>query len=305
MDSADSRQRRARARVALHVHRPPHRSASVKLQPLFAPAPRVDSPVFRYFGGKWIIADWIAKLMYPHRKYVELFCGAASVTMKKLPAKIEVLNDINLQVVNFFLVLQTQLETLIQILETTPFSREVYEHAKKKQYVIVMGEANVQAAADFFIRAYMGIGGSGGKQTQGGFRTSLTHNFGHGWEVYTNNLHHVAKRLRSAVIENRDAITLIEYYDEIDTLFYADPPYMLQTRGTHRYQHDFTEENHQQLLQALKNTKGHVLISGYHCELYDDMLKDWECHEITLHDTSHKKRVECIWRKCSIQEAAA
>ncbi len=63
-------------------------------------------PVIRYYGGKWRLAEWVIGHFPKHRCYVEAFGGAASVLMKKKPARAEVYNDMNGEVVNLFRVLR-------------------------------------------------------------------------------------------------------------------------------------------------------------------------------------------------------
>lgn len=57
---------------------------------------------------------------------------------------------------------------------------------------------------------------------------------------------------------------------------YCDPPYLLHTRTSHhRYDHEMTDDHHEQLLKLIQNLNCDVLISGYPSKLYDDRLKKW------------------------------
>jgi hypothetical protein len=59
-------------------------------------------------------------------------------------------------------------------------------------------------------------------------------------------------------------------------LIYCDPPYLLSTRTSQRrYRFEYTKEQHIELLEILKELPCHVIISGYHSELYDSLLSDW------------------------------
>lgn len=40
-------------------------------------------PALRYYGGKWLLADWIIQYFPQHWIYVEACGGAASVLLKK------------------------------------------------------------------------------------------------------------------------------------------------------------------------------------------------------------------------------
>ena len=88
-----------------------------------------DPPPVRYLGSKWQLADWIIAQMPPHNIYVEPFCGGACVFFRKAPSALEVLNDLNHDVINFFDVLRTQLEEFMRQIEFTPWSREEYERS--------------------------------------------------------------------------------------------------------------------------------------------------------------------------------
>src|SRR5262249_17923182 len=59
-----------------------------------------------YIGGKNKIAKAIIKFFPKHQTYVEPFAGGAQVFFHKEPSKVEVLNDLYGEVVNFFRVCQ-------------------------------------------------------------------------------------------------------------------------------------------------------------------------------------------------------
>lgn len=60
-------------------------------------------------------------------------------------------------------------------------------------------------------------------------------------------------------------------------LIYADPPYPLSARRSDRvtYARDLTDEEHAELLAMLDATSARVMLSGYRCKLYDDLLGAW------------------------------
>ena len=107
-------------------------------------------------------------------------------------------------------------------------------------------------------------------------------------------------RLSAVIIEQRDAIEIIEKYNQSNVFIYADPPYHHDTRGTHRYVHDYTDEQHEQFIDAVLASDAKVLISGYACKAYERLEPkftriDFEVK--TIDGTFEKKtKVESLWK---------
>lgn len=85
-------------------------------------------------GGKFQQANQIIRLFPYHRCYVEVFGGAGHVIFAKNPntSKVEVYNDINDELVNFFMTARDHTEELIERLDTLPYSRALYQKWKKE-----------------------------------------------------------------------------------------------------------------------------------------------------------------------------
>lgn len=88
--------------------------------------------VIPYPGGKKRIAPWIISYMSEHHSYLEPFSGGCAVLFEKEPSKIETINDLDSDVVNFFRVIKNP-ESRVKLQEWlmyTPYSREIYEWAR-------------------------------------------------------------------------------------------------------------------------------------------------------------------------------
>lgn len=59
-----------------------------------------------WFGGKGLMVSKLLPLIPPHHIYVEVFGGGASLLFAKEPSPVEVYNDIDSGLVNFFRVLR-------------------------------------------------------------------------------------------------------------------------------------------------------------------------------------------------------
>lgn len=110
-------------------------------------------------------------------------------------------------------------------------------------------------------------------------------------------MYQVAERLMDAHIENRQALDVIEHNNGEDILIYADPPYVKATRTLNgdQYRFEMTDAEHIQLLNSLVRHEGMVMISGYDCEMYRDMLRGWTMESIKTKAERGVIRTECLW----------
>lgn len=261
----------------------------------------INSPVIRYHGGKFRLATWVLDHFPPHRCYVEPFGGAAGVLIQKPRSYAEVYNDLDGDIVNLFRVLRSP-DTAHQLLEQlvmTPYSREEFEQAW--QPVV----DPVERARRIIIRAQMGFGSAGASKGKTGFRIDTTRAYGtaqHLWARYPDQITLVTQRLAGVLIENRDGIQVMKDHDAADTLHYVDPPYLHETRVESRsnnyYRHEMEDEDHVRLLDAIKQMKGMVVISGYLSELYQDALQGWSMNTTSARISAGRggaTRTECLW----------
>lgn len=109
----------------------------------------------------------------------------------------------------------------------------------------------------------------------------------------------------SVNIVTHDALTWLDRYcmnAGKNTLIYADPPYLGETRSRLFYQHEFdTHVQHEELLFRLRACRCLVMVSGYDSKLYSKLLLDWRRVDIAAM-TRGGKRTECLW--CNFPEPA-
>jgi len=77
---------------------------------------------------------------------------------------------------------------------------------------------------------------------------------------------------------------------------YLDPPYLRSTRKSSAplYRFEWTEEQHQTMLQLVKTLPARVMISGYWSELYAQALSDWRMVSFTA-QTRQGPATEYVW----------
>lgn len=257
-------------------------------------------PVLRYFGGKWRLAPWIIGHFPVHGCYVEPFCGAASVFLRKAPAEFEVINDLDGDVVNFFWVLRGRTEEFIGAIQNTPYSREEYRLAWQPV------DDPLERARRYYVRVWQGWLGAHNPAWRYQHSNQRGKSVIKDWNE-TEHLRVVARRLKQAFIECDKAIDVIKRYDQPHTLFYVDPPYLFDVRSKRwkavAYQYEVDENYHCKLLKVLKEIRGMAIISGYSSALYDDQLRGWRRVETSARTTNTAKRaVEVMWLSPAVLE---
>jgi len=254
----------------------------------------IRRPALRYFGGKFRIAPWILSHFPAHEVYVEPFGGGAGVLLRKMPSEIEVYNDLDGDVVNFFQVLRERPEDLIRAIDLTPWSRDEFFTS------LQACDDPLERARRLYVRSWQGIGGKLYHRT--GWR--LDKNTRRGCPMVDDwskieYLWEVASRWKEIYLEHDDACRVIEKLDSSETLVYLDPPYLSSTRNISwarcAYAHEMTDDDHRRLGEVARSLQGMVIISGYPSELYEDLYGDWL--KVTT-ETRHSfggRAVESLW----------
>lgn len=248
--------------------------------------------LLNYPGAKWGMASQIAALMPPHRSYLEPYFGSGAVLFTKPPSAIETVNDLDGDITNFFQVLRERPEELAAAISLTPYSRDVFNDAHQNR-----GTDPLDRAYRFAIRSKMGHGFKTHQRT--GFKIDVAGRESsyciNAWNRLPQDIMLAAQRLKGVQIENQPALHLIRKFNHENVLIYADPPYLPQTRKDKQYRYEMTEQDHVELLDALKQHKGYVILSGYPSELYERELKDWAMIAQRAYNQNSDPRTEVLW----------
>lgn len=246
--------------------------------------------VLKYPGAKSRLADWIVNNMPKHNVYLEPYAGSLSVLLNKPRCHIETVNDLHGEVVNFFRVLRDKPDELKRLIEFTPYSREEYDLAYQDSV------SEIERARRFCVRCWQGFGCA--NLYHNGFKSgqqSSSPNPAKAWAEYPNIIIPAAERLKGVQIENIPAIELIKRYNTSDVLIYADPPYLHSTRKKYLYKYEMTDADHLEMLKALADHPGPVMISGYENDLYNSILEGWRKIKKDTLAEAGVKREEVLW----------
>lgn len=253
----------------------------------------------KYPGAKWSYAEWIISFMPKHAVYLEPYFGSGAVFFQKDPAVYETINDLDRLVVNFFKVCREHPDEISSQLYFTPFSRSEYESVQEDragEEIKLTGDS-IEDARRFAVRCNQGFGSKladrcGWKNTKksaGPINPRI-------WSRFPETIFDIADRLKNAQIECRPAVKLINDYNAIDTLIYADPPYLKNVRTSRMYRKEMLEDaEHIELIKALLDHKGSVILSGYDNDLYNELLTGWHKEQKSGHANSAEARTETLW----------
>jgi len=240
-------------------------------------------PIIPWMGGKTRLSKEILPLFPEHTCYVEVFAGGAALFYKKAPAKVEVLNDINGDLVNLYRVVQHHLEEFVRQFKWAISSRQVYEWEKQKQPETL---TDIQRAARFYYLQKLAFGGKVDGQTYGTATTTAPRL---NLLRLEDDLSAAHLRLARVNIENLDWVKIIKKYDREHTFFYLDPPYF-ETAG---YGVDFGLEQYEKMAELARSIKGKMLISINDHKVIQETFKGLSNKRLKINYTvggSHNKK---------------
>ena len=219
----------------------------------------INSP-FKWVGGKSRLRKAIVPLIPEHQCYVEPFGGAAWVLFGKSPSPIEVLNDIDEELINFFRIVKHRPEELIESFDLELVSRGEFRRLAGTDLHTL---SEVERAHRFY---YLIMAGWGGEARYPRFQTS-TSDGGHGnrligaLNTLRKRIEPVHNRLKTVIIENLDWSECIDRYDRPTSFLYLDPPY---PRNGANYKHNMRlAKEHSAIAERLSKVQSKWMLSSY------------------------------------------
>ncbi len=254
---------------------------------------RIRSPL-PWMGGKFHLAKRILASFPPvgaYDLYVEPFGGAAHVLVQKPPSDhLEVFNDINDDLVNFWLNMRDHATRMQERLGSLPYARSVYYAYHKSLYDGTPMDTLERAVRWFYVLRSSFLPEV--KNVPSGWSISSRKKDSSKGKSYHNVLQVFAcltKRFRSVEIENRDFAPIITQRQSPRTLLYVDPPYI----GVEQYyQYSFTLDDHKRLAVLLNQTQSYVALSYYPHPLLDSLYPSSHWRRVSFHTNKHSQRTK-------------
>jgi len=234
--------------------------------------------------------------LFPSRytTYIEGFGGGASVLLSKPIGTCEIYNDLYENVYSLMKVISSDedFKKMKETLDKLYFSEQL--HDEFKEDLLRNDLTLVERAVRFFYVARSSFNGIGGFSINLSTRRGMSKSTSDFLSAITD-LTNVHERLSRVVITNRDVFDLLQKYNNKDTFFYLDPPYVQSTRrSSQKYAVDFTDEQHERLIDVALNSKAKILISGYDSPIYRRL--ETKFHKYTFKSPNAvSKAEEVLW----------
>jgi DNA adenine methylase len=265
--------------------------------------------VINYVGGKSYQAKEIIKLMPHHDIYIEPMFGAGHVFFQKKPTTVEIINDIYRILYIFYLVIQKPnlFNTFAKRIWMT-YSHEWQFHELVDKILRLRVElAKYQTPEEMLANltdddlvdiAWAFFAWNASNSDTGTYpqlrtfpyvRTLRPTKFS---DTRLAALFYMHNRLRNTRIFCKDYREILEKENIPEALIYLDPPYVHETRRKKTYyEFEWTDEQHEEMVDLLLGMKAKVILSGYDNRIYDRLVENgWKKISIGLYPKRQKAK---------------
>lgn len=221
-------------------------------------------PIINRLGGKYFNHKYFTHLFPDAKIYVEPFIGGGSVFVnKKKKYEIEVINDLDGRLINFY-----------KYMKDTPDAESVDGNYTKEQFL----NLNLDDPIDYFKRMRLSFRTPKMFNT---LRTYINHSKKHFKYIHEN--------LKDVEIYNLDYLDIIDKFDSVDTFFYLDPPYENSVKTIKTKDLTYTDIDLSILANKLKTIQGKFLITLNDSDVTRDLFKDFNITTYTAYYARTKK----------------
>lgn len=220
-----------------------------------------------YYGGKQKMVKHILPLIPKHNLYGEPFAGGAAIFFAKENAEVNVLNDTNRELINFYQVVKNDFVALEKEIEITLHSRDLY----RKASVVYNNPdmfSDIKRAWALWVLSSQSF--CSRLDSSWGYDITKNHtskNIANKRKAFTIDL---AIKLQEVQLECADALYVIKSRDSGDTFFYVDPPYYNSDMG---HYDGYSIDDFENLLKLLSTIKGKFILSSYPSDILNEYTR--------------------------------
>lgn len=231
-----------------------------------------------YVGGKRALANQIIALFPKHQTYIEVFAGGAQVFFHKEPSPVEVINDLDSEIVNFFRVCQHHSEELTRYLRFMVVSRQWHELLKGTDPATL---TDVQRAARYL---YLLKNSFASLPRRLSYKCHVVQPPGFNPERIPQLIEETHKRMARVQIECLPYEKVLKKYDRPDSLFYLDPPYFRREL----YRFNLKDEDFARMSGILTSLRGKFVLSLNDVPEVRSIFKPFKFRSVDLHYTAQR-----------------
>lgn len=252
-----------------------------------------------YYGGKQKLVSTILKLIPEHNLYAEPFVGGGAIFWAKGKSPVEVINDTNRELINFYQVVQRDFVSLEKEVRITLHSRTMHQDAVTVNSAPHLFNETKRAWAVWVLATQSFSSKLDGSWGYDIAKNTTSKKVQSKRELFTEEF---AIRLQDVQIECTDAIRIILSRDTKDAFFYLDPPYVGSDCG---HYDGYSQADFDLLLNTVADIKGKYLLSSYPNPSLEYFIKHYKLHHRRIHGTvsvanqnaskkPRKAKIECL-----------
>ena len=212
-----------------------------------------------YMGGKFQLSKQFVPMIPTHDRYIEVFAGGLSMFFRKAKVEINVLNDKEKNLVNLYMCVAEKFDEFNEYCKWYVNSREMFTIFKKQitdKEPFNIPDPKRAARYYYCVRC--------------AFNHNLINPFGKissNWNrELLNDLEETRSKLDNILFENMDFRDLYKKYpSKKNDFWYLDPPYVVATERGDYYLEQFSEKDHEDLVEICKDidSKGAKFMVSY------------------------------------------
>ena len=234
-------------------------------------------------GNKRKIAKKIIPHFPPHKIYIEPFFGAGGIFFNKEKASNNILNDLDGDVFNLFMVVMNQKEELFDLVDIMPMSSDLLDYWAKNTET-----DPIKKAVRFIMLSNFTLYGTGTSFKFATTRKEYLFNF----KETLKNTQNFLKGCQFSNFDFRKLFTSINFpkdgrNDEAKTFIYCDPPYIGTTDNYDT--NAFTEQDSTDLFDCLEQTKCKYAVSEFDNEFILEQAKQRGLNVVVIGERQNLK----------------
>ncbi len=229
-----------------------------------------------YYGGKQNLVTTILPLIPEHTTYTETFVGGGAIFWAKPKSEVEIINDYNRELINFYECVQNSYVELEKMVRISLHSRSLHNDATVVYNNPHMFTRIKRAWAVWVLAAQSFSSMLDGTWGYDKIKGSTSQKITTKRDSFTIDL---SIRLQNVQIECTDALRVITSRDHIKAFHYCDPPYFNSDCG---HYDGYSKEDFIMLLELLSKVEGKFLLSSYPSDVLQEFTKDNNWSVLTL-----------------------